>query len=371
MSWKIPLSDIDIDDKEIEAVSNVLKSKWLTMGSVTSEFEKKFAEKMNVKHCFAVNNCTAALHLANVILGIDKDAEVICPALTFVASANGTRYTGGRVVFADSISQKDLTIDPKDIEKKITSKTKAITVVHYGGFPCLMEEIMEIAEKHKLFVIEDCAHAPFAWTTIKNEKKFVGTIGDVGCFSFFGNKNMTTGEGGMITTNSDELAEKLRLTRSHGMTTLTYQRHTGHASNYDVVTLGYNYRTDEMHSALGLAQLEKIDQLNAGRRRAFKDYIEAFQNKTNVVVPFTNRNVEESTCHIMPVILKENYNEIKQKLKDAGIQTSKHYDLIPKFSDFKGTDFHSKIEKIENILTLPLFPTLKKDQIQEISTFFN
>jgi len=367
LEWKITLCDLDIGQEEIEAVTKVLQSKWFTMGEVTQKFEELFAEKIGVKYAFAVTNCTAALHLANVVLNIGPGDEVICPALTFVATANSICYTGADVVFADSISENDLTIDPQDIERKITKRTKAIMVVHYAGFPCVMDEIIEIANKYNLALIEDCAHAPLAWWRFKDgTKKFVGSIGSVGCFSFFSNKNMTTAEGGMITTNNDELAEKIKLLRSHGMTTLTYDRHKGHSSGYDVVMLGYNYRIDEMRSALGLVQLQKIEGNNKKRKEIYRWYIGALSSNKNVIIPFAKRNLEQATPHIMPIIIKNDYQRIKEKLREEGIQTSKHYDLITTFTLYKKNKFESKIKYINNILTLPLYPGLKKENIKYI-----
>lgn len=372
MKWKITLCEPDIGQEEIKALTNVLKSKWLTMGEVTQRFERVFAEKLGVKYAFAVTNCTVALHIANLALNIGPGDEVICPALTFVATANAVRYTGADVVFADSISEKDLTIDPEDVEAKITKRTKAIIVVHYAGFPCHMDKFVEIAKKYNLKIIEDCAHAPLAWWKFKDgTKKYVGSIGDIGCFSFFSNKNLITGEGGMVTTNNDELAEKIKLLRSHGMTTLTYDRHKGHASGYDVVMLGYNYRIDEMRSALGLVQLKKLEKNNQKRREIYRWYADAFRDNDNVIIPFTDKNLEQATPHIMPVIIKNNYQEIKQKLTNAGIQTSKHYDLIPTFTLYKGSKFKSKIKYIKNILTLPMYPGMEKEDVEYIKKYFN
>lgn len=372
MQWRIPLSDPEIGQEEIEAVGEVLRSKWLTMGPVTEEFEKQFAAKHDVRYALAVNNCTAALHMANVALGIGVGDEVICPALTFVASANAIRYTGAEVSFVNVISEEDLTIDPKDVERKITGKTKAITVVHYAGFPCLMDDIMDIARRHGLHVIEDCAHAPLAWHQCKDgSRKYVGAIGDVGCFSFFGNKNMTTGEGGMITTNDEAIASRIKLLRSHGMTTLTYDRHKGHASGYDVVALGYNYRSDELHSALGLCQLNKLDRFNAGRREVYRKYAEILASNENVIVPFLERNINQSACHIMSVIIKKDLDSMRQRLRDAGIQTSRHYDLIPGFTNFRGSGFENHIALLKNLLTLPLYPHLSEKDISYIGSVVN
>jgi dTDP-4-amino-4,6-dideoxygalactose transaminase len=217
---------------------------------------------MRVKHAIAVSNATEALHLACLALGIGPGDEVVTPSLSFVATSNAVLYTGSDVRFADVIGPGDLTIDPEDILRKITPQTKAIIVMHYGGYPCRMEEILAIADRFGLPVIEDAAHAPGA----SLDGKALGTLGAVGCFSFFSNKNVSTGEGGMLVTNRDDIAQKVRLLRSHGMTSLTYDRHQGHAYSYDVVDLGYNYRIDEIRSALGIEQLKKLPANNVLRK---------------------------------------------------------------------------------------------------------
>ncbi len=367
MNWNITLTEPAIGQEEIEAIAAVIDSKWLTMGEVTAAFESKFAEKMGVKYAFAVNNGTAALHLANLAVGIQPGDEVICPALTFVASANASRYCGADLVFADVISEHDLTVDPKDIEARITDRTKAITVVHYAGFLCQMDAILSLAQKYDLKVIEDAAHAPFAWTKLASgQRVYAGAIGDVGCFSFFSNKNMTTGEGGMVTTNDDELAEKISLLRSHGMTSLTYDRHKGHANHYDVVMLGYNYRSDEIHSAIGLAQLKKIDALNQQHRQVYRWYLDAFSDDPHVTIPFADRPLEQATCHIMPAIIHKAYQAVKSALRSAGIQTSRHYDLIPSFSIYRKTN-HPANYHDHPILTLPLGPNMTQDDVLTIT----
>ena len=247
MTWQVPYFDLRLGDEEKQAVMEVLDSNWLTAGPRTEQFEKDFAGALDIEatSAIAVTNCTAALHLAVVALGIGPDDEVICPSLTFVATANAIRYAGATPVFADICSTSDWTMDPDDIERKITPRTRAIIVVHYGGYACNMDRVMEIAERHGLKVIEDAAHALVSeWYGRK-----LGTIGDAGCFSFFSNKNMTTGEGGMIVTPHPEVADRMRVMRSHGMTKSSYDRFKSHVFGYDVTELGFNFRIDEIRSS--------------------------------------------------------------------------------------------------------------------------
>jgi len=365
--WRITLCEPDLNGLEIRAVASVLRKKWLTMGEVTQRFERMFSEAIGCRHAFAVTNGTAALHLANAALGIGPGDEVICPALTFVATANATRYTGADVVFADSESAEDLTISPGDIRKKITRKTRAISVMHYAGFHCNMREILRIAREHGLKVIEDCAHGPLARAPgLDGAPRFVGTLGDAGCFSFFSNKNMTTAEGGMVVTDDDGIAEKIRSLRSHGMTALTLERHRGHAVGYDVVDLGYNYRIDEIRSAVGIVQFRKLKRNNAKRRRLFALYSRLLKSNPNVQVPFQHHDLGLCTPHIMPVIVRENPAFIRERLADRGIQTSKHYDLIPRFSLYRDDGFKSRIFNIKNLLTLPLYPDMTQRDVRDV-----
>ncbi|HSA03410.1 MAG TPA: aminotransferase class I/II-fold pyridoxal phosphate-dependent enzyme, partial [Candidatus Paceibacterota bacterium] len=202
MQWKIPLADLNYGPEEEEAVARVIRSRWLTMGEQTSRFEEEFRRFTGARHAFALSNCTVALHLACAALEIGPEDEVIVPSLSFVATANAVLYTGAKVRFADIIGPADLTLSPQSVQSLINDRTKAIVVMHYGGYPCQMDEIMQIARAKGLRVIEDVAHAPGAW---KNGKH-LGTIGDVGCFSFFSNKNLSTGEGGMLITDQDDIA---------------------------------------------------------------------------------------------------------------------------------------------------------------------
>ena len=369
MEWKIPLSDIDLDEEEIEAVVKVLKSKWLSLGPVTQRFEEEFANYLGVKHAFGVSNGTSALHIALKVLGIKGGDEVIVPSLTFVATANSVLYCGAKPVFADITSLDNFNISPDDILEKITKRTKAIAIVHYGGYPCDMNAIMEIAKDHNLKVIEDAAHAPGA--EYKGRK--CGTIGHVGCFSFFANKNLVTGEGGMIVTNDDSLAEKIRIMRSHGMTTLTWDRHKGHAHSYDVVDIGFNYRLNEVASALGLVQLKKLNENNGRRKKIVEGYRKRLEDISGISVPFKDRK-EKSSYHIFPILLSEEFSkkEFMDRLKEKGIQTSVHYPPIHLFTYYRKTfEFKEgmlpKTEYVgEHEVTLPLYPMMSEEDIEYI-----
>ncbi len=367
MNWKIPLSDLDFTPEESNAVLDVLESGWLTMGAVTQQFEKEFSLYTGAKHAIAVNSATAALHLSCVIAGIGPGDEVILPSLTFVATANAVRYTGATPIFADIESEKSLNISPASIEASITPKTRAIIVVHYGGYACDMPAIMDIANKHNLIVIEDAAHAIGS----SLEKRLLGTWGQTGCFSFFSNKNMTTGEGGMIVTNDDALAVRLRRLRSHGMTSVTWDRHKGHAWSYDVVDLGYNYRLDEIRSALGRVQLSKLDSYNSRRRELVSLYGEMLEELVpNIKVPFRD-HAGISACHLLPIILpaRTDRKKVMDAMKAQGVQTSIHYPPIHHFEAYSsGEQEKNKLPVTEMIatreLTLPLYPTMSESDVE-------
>ena len=371
----IPLFDLDIGEPEIEAVAAVLRSKWLTMGEVTGRFEAEFAEYVGAPFCLAVGNGTAALHLALLACGIGPGDEVICPSLTFVATANAVLYTGATPVFADINGVSDLNISPESIARQISQRTKAILVVHYAGYPCDMKAIMGLAAANGLKVVEDAAHAPgaaFVWRDEAGKEVRVqkaGTIGDAGCFSFFSNKNLAVGEGGMVVTRHEDIAEKVRLMRSHGMTSLTWDRHKGHSYSYDVVALGYNYRTDEMRAAIGRKQLEKLDSNNRRRNDIDRLYRKLFSDTPELILPFGKvKNV--SSHHIFPVILPDHVDrpQFMEKMRHAkGIQTSIHYPPVHTFELYRRIDHRGPIDlgKTEAVggreVTLPLYPGLTDD----------
>ena len=363
----IPLFDLNYGREEEEAALRVLRSKWLTMGPETEALEYEFAEYLKVKHAIAVSNCTTALHLANLAVGVKQGTEVICPALTFVATSNSVIYAGGTPVFADVNSTDDWTISPHEIEKKINKKTRAIIVMHYGGFACKMDEIIEIANSHKIQIIEDAAHAPGSMY----KDRFLGAIGDISCFSFFSNKNISTGEGGIICTNNDDYASYIKKIRSHGMTSATLDRHHGHAYSYDVTDLGYNYRIDEIHAALARCQLKKLETGNEHRRLAATRYKDALSKIDRIKIPFGNYCFP-ANYHIFPILLDKSIdrNSLMVFLRGKGIQTSIHYPPIHCFN------FYQKIFGIQNLpltesvaqheLTLPMYADINNEKIDFI-----
>lgn len=359
MSWKIPLFDPDLGDAERAALAAVIDSKWLTMGERTARFEREWAARTGVPHAYAVNSATAALHMAIAALDIGPGDEVIVPSLTFVATANAVRYCGATPVFADVESLEFWNIGVKQVEAVLSPRTKAIVVVHYGGYMCRMEEITAFAKARGLFVVEDVAHAPGASLA----GRAAGAWGEIGCFSFFSNKNMTTGEGGMLTTSRDDLGERLRRLRSHGMTTLTFDRHKGHAFGYDVVDLGWNYRMSEMNAALGLVQMTRLDAWNARRKTIVAAYRERLARIDGLIVPF-ERFVGESSYHLMPVMVPAGMERerVMIGLKERGIQSSIHYRPVDTFTAYVNAGLGPS-ERVPlshaigaRVITLPLYP---------------
>lgn len=368
MSYKIPLFDLNFDGDEEQAVLEVLRSGWISTGPKTTAFEQKFARMLDVKYALATANCTVSLHLALRLAGVGPDDEVICPSLTFVATVNAIRYVNAIPIFADIKSFTDLTIDPVDIERKVSKKTKAIIVMHYGGFACDMNSITKIAEKYNLKVIEDACHGPFS----EYNGKRLGTIGDIGCFSFFSNKNISTGEGGMLVTNNESYFEKAKLLRSHGMTSLSYDRSKGHITNYDVIELGYNYRMDDIRASIGLIQLDKIKKDLMKRTEVRKWYIEQLSEIDDIIIPF-QENDSFSSNYIFPIVLRNaqytKRDTIRNKLAEAGIQTSIHYPAVHRFAIYR--KYYQELQVTDYvtdcIISLPMYSRLTHAQIKFIA----
>lgn len=365
MNWKVPFFDLVLGDEEKQAALNVLESNWLTAGPRIAEFENDFSAGLGGEaQAVAVSSATAALHLSLLALGVGPGDEVIVPSLTFVACANAIRYVGATPVFADVVSEFDWNVSPADVEAKITPRTRAIMVVHFAGYACDMDQFVALSKKHSLLLIEDCSHAPLGtW-----KGKALGTFGDTGCFSFFSNKNMTTGEGGMVISRNPQLTERFRILRSHGITASTYQRFKGHVYGYDVAELGYNYRLDEIRAAIGIEQLRKLPAFNERRKERVGRYRNLIAEKLpQVRVPFAERNTD-STYHIFPVLLpgdEEVRNNTLRGMADRGIQCSMHYRPIHMFSSYQAMVANVPVtDRIAtSILTLPLFPSLSDAQM--------
>jgi dTDP-4-amino-4,6-dideoxygalactose transaminase len=366
MNWQVPLFDPDLGPEEEQAMVDVIRSKWLTMGERTKEFERQFAQEIGVPVALACNSATAALHMALAALGVGPGDEVVVPSLTFVATANAVRYCGARPVFADVTSMDEWNIDAASIERVLTPATKAVVVVHYAGYACDMPAIVALAARRGLAVVEDVAHAPCA----SLDGTALGAWGDAGCFSFFSNKNMTTGEGGMVTTRRPELAEKLGWLRSHGMTTLTLDRHKGHAFGYDVVALGFNYRMSELNAALGLVQLKYVRERNARRGELVAAYRKRLAQVPSLGLPFSAFRGEPA-FHLMPVLLPEGVArfDVMTSMREAGVQTSIHYRPIDTFTAYveAGLGPSAQVPMAHaigaRVLTLPLYPSMTLAQV--------
>lgn len=369
MSWRIPLFEVDLRDEDVASVVEVLRSGWVSMGEVTRELERTFAQRLGVQDTVAVTNATAGLHLAMKTLGIGQGMEVICPSLTFVATANAIVYAGAKPVFADIVSDDDLTISPAAVESLITNRTRAILVMHYAGYACRMDEIADIAERHGLMVVEDAAHA--VGGTYRG--KSLGTVGDAGVYSFFSNKNLTTAEGGLLMARDAERLSRARLLRSHGMTSSSRDRYQQKARAYEVVELGFNYRLDDVRSALGLSQLRRFDATQSRRRALVDRYRSGLRGWSGGHVPFAHFDRGESAHHILPVVARtpEIALESRAQLERAGIQTSHHYPPVHAFSYYEGPELRrSDLSITEDVaarqFTLPLFPAMSEPQVDEV-----
>ena len=363
----IPLSKPNINKKDFKYIKKVLNSNILTDGFFQNKVEKIIKRLIKSKYVALTQSCTSALEISALLINLKKNDEVILPSYGFVSVANAIVLRGAKPVFVD-VDEKNLNISIDDIKNKITKKTKAIYIIHYAGNSCEMKELLKIKKKHKLFLIEDVAHAPGASVA----GKVCGTFGDVGCFSFFTNKNLSVGEGGMTTTKNHALGKRLASLRSHGMTSLTLDRHKGRSITYDVQEPGINYRMDEMRAALGLVQLGKLKNSNEMREQLTARYKFNLRN-TNIKIPFEGMpQGHMSVFHILPVFLPAHVDRISviEYLKERGIQSSIHYPAFWNFSAYKDvfnqedTPVASRV--IPRELTLPLYPNMTFIEVDEV-----
>jgi len=364
-SIKVPFFIPEISKEDKDSVSKALDAPLLTDGPKLREFESLFAKFAGAKYAVGISNATSALHLSLKAAGIVKGDEVIIPDLTFVATANAVLLCGATPVLADI--DEDLNISVKSIKKNLTSRTKAILPVHMAGKATKIQAIAKIARANDLVLIEDCAHAIGA----RIGSRHVGTFGDAGCFSFYPTKNITTIEGGMVITNSKEIAKYIMTARSHGITRTLSQRYaTGKPWDYDVIEPGYNYRLDEIRSALGISQLKRIKNLNLARKRACEYYNSRLAGIKGVVTSeIAQKN--DNVYHLYIIKIQKKYglsrDQVFKKLLESGIRTSVHYKPLHEFTAYKkmGKVFGplTNVKRIyREIISLPLYPQITKHE---------
>lgn len=372
--FRIPLTQTTLDEQEVEAAARVIRRQWLTMGEEVAAFETEFAAAIGSPHAVAVSNGTTALEIAYQAAQIEAGSEIILPAITFVACFNAAVRAGLMPVLADVCGPYDLTISVEDVVRKITPRTRAVVSMPFGGHCPDMEALADLCEARGLVLIEDACHAPLA----RVGGRPIGTFGLGASWSFFGNKNMTTGEGGMITTGDDAFAERCRLIRAHGMTRPTWARVQGLGFSYDVAELGTNARLDEIRAAIGRVQLAKLPAANAERARAAVWLREALEAVAipGLVAPFANAR-GESVEHVFVVLLPEGTNReaTMEALKRAGIQTSIHYPPLHQFTSTRqwfaihggAADLPVTDAIGGRILTLPLGPKSTQAECVEVA----
>jgi dTDP-4-amino-4,6-dideoxygalactose transaminase len=367
---ELPLFDLQLQPQDLEAVAETLRSGWLTLGPRTAAFEELFAEHLGAKHAVAVSSCTAALHLAYLAAGVGPGDEVIVPSFTFAATATAALYCGATPIFGEIVSRENPSLDPEDVERRITPRTKAVCIVHFAGYAAAADRMKEICDKHGIALIEDVAHAPSA--SLHGRK--LGTWGLAGAFSFFSNKVLSVGEGGLLCTDSDEVAAQARSQRSHCMTSGTWDRHSGRTDTYDVVGLGYNYRLDEPRSALLLSRMGRIEQEIERRRELTLRYRQLLGEVEGIIVPFSDEEIPTSSCYVIPVMIEEDGRQadVSRLMRERGIQTSIFYPSIHRFSAYRErypdvslpiTEFASRTE-----LTLPFYPHMRNEDQDRVVT---
>jgi perosamine synthetase len=373
----IPYGRQHIDAEDIQSVVEVLQSDWLTTGPKVGEFERTFADAVSAKYAVAVNSGTAALHAVMYALGISPGDEVIVPPMTFASTANCVVFQGGIPVFAD-VNPDTLLIDPSSVEERISSKTRAIIAVDYAGQPCAYDTLMRIARKHNLALVADACHSLGA----RYKEQRVGSLALLNAFSFHPVKHITTGEGGMITTDDPNLAEKMRIFRSHGITADHHQRGVQGSWFYEMVDLGYNYRITDFQCALGISQLKKLPEWIEKRREIAYRYDEAFQNIPRV----KSLSIQNETFHAYHLYVVQldldgtnlDRSLVFSKLREAEIGVNVHY--IPvHLHPFYRKRFKTHLgmcpiaeRSYERIISLPLYPALShKDQCHIIETLGN
>ena len=365
----IPFSRPWIDETEIAAVSEVLASQWISTGAKVREFERAFAEYIGVKHAISVSSCTAALHLSLVATGVGSGDEVITTPYTFTATAEAIRYVGAKPVFVD-VDKHTLNMDIAKIDAAITARTKAILPVHIAGLPCDMDALQSLCRKHNLVLIDDAAHAIPA----EYKERYIGSLGDISAFSFYANKNLTTAEGGMITTNSDALAEPLRTMRLHGIDKDAWARQSRRSIwRYDITTEGYKYNMTDIQAAMGLCQLMKLNKQHERRHRFAQIYQTELAKFPEIQTPFSPENPREHAWHLYIIqLLSRERDAFIDAMRAANIECSVHYIPLHLFRFYQEQygyhegDFPRAEAAFERVVSLPLHPGLTEEDVYAV-----
>ncbi len=366
----IPVFDLRIEQEDLDAVEATLRSGWWTMGPRVEEFESRFAEHLGCAHVIATSSCTTALHLALLCAGVGPGDEVIVPSFTFVATAATVIQAGATPVFAEIGGQDDLCMDPEHAESLIGPRTKAILPVHYGGYAAAPERLEQVCAERGLVLLEDCAHAPFSDAGGRR----LGTIGLAGAFSFFPNKVLGIGEGGAISTDSDEVSRQAKLLRSQGMTAGTLERHRGAADGYDVTALGFNYRIDEPRAALLLSRFARLGGEIERRRHLTRAYRERLAGIEGISVPFRDEQVGHSSAYSMSVMLDEpgRKDGVRTALGERGVQTTTMYTGVHEFSAYRqlypGVSLPRTELASQTQFNLPLFPHMTEEELERVAS---
>jgi perosamine synthetase len=370
----VPFYRPDIGEEEIAAVVDTLRSGWLTVGPRTQEFEEEFARAVGAPHAVAVSSCTAALHLALDALDLEPGDEVITSTLTFAATGATIVHSGARPVLVDC-TRDTLNIDPADVARKVTPRTRAVVPVHFAGQPAAMDEVLEVAQMHRLKVVEDAAHALPA----RYRGRAVGTIGDVTAFSFYATKNLTTGEGGMLTVTDATVADRLRSRRLHGMSRDAWRRYSAQGSwRYDVSYPGFKYNMTDLAASMGLVQLRRLPALHRRRQEIVALYDELLRDRPELepltVTPDVTHAWHLYVIRIRPELLRINRDALIELLKAEGIGTGVHFIPLHLHSfyrdafGYRAEDFPVASAAAETILSLPLFTLMSDDDARYVAT---
>jgi dTDP-4-amino-4,6-dideoxygalactose transaminase len=386
--WRVPLTDIAISEEDVQAALEPLREGWLTMGPRTRAFEEALAGYVDTPHAVTVSSGTAALHMACLAAGLGAGDEVIVPALTFVASASAARFVGAEPVLCDIAGRSDegwhdLNLDVEDVARRITPRTKAVVAVHFCGYAADLLALRECCDAHGLVLIEDCAEAIGARIEgigggggdnggidgsdgVNGGGRQVGTIGELGAFSFFSKNQLCIGEGGMVSTAREDLAERVRLLRSHALTSGTWDRHRGHDPSYDIVDIGFNFRLDEPRAALGLSRLARLDEDIAARRAVVRAYRERLADVPGLELAWDEEAVERATHFAFPVLLPDRAarDRFREELKEAGVQTT-WYPALHTFAEYRRSakGLERAGETADRHCMLPLAGTMDEDAV--------